>query len=339
MAFLYEYGLFLAKTLTWLVAIAVVLALVASSRQRKGGGSGSELEVTDLSKRWRNQRDQLRARLLSAKQLKALHKEEAKAEKQASKQEERKRTLFVLDFHGSMDAHEVSGLREEINAVLSIANPDQDEVLLRLESGGGVVHGYGLGASQLERLRHANLPLTVAIDKVAASGGYLMAVVANRIVCAPFAYIGSIGVIAQLPNFNKVLKKHDIDFEQHTAGDYKRTLTMFGENSDDGRAKFREELALIHRQFKEHVLRLRPQLAIDSVATGEVWSGVEAKQRGLVDDLLTADELLQGRLDNDEWQVLQLSRKVQQPLLQRLIKGGSAAVVALWRQFGLSRAA
>lgn len=330
MAFLYEYGLFLAKTLTWLVAIGVVLALIANSRQRRGGDT--ELEITDLSKRWHQQRDQLRAKLLPAKQLKALHKQEAKAEKQASKQEERKRTLFVLDFKGSMDAHEVSGLRDEINAVLTIADPEQDEVLVRLESGGGVVHGYGLGASQLERLRHANLPLTVAIDKVAASGGYLMAVVANRILCAPFAYIGSIGVIAQLPNFNKVLKKHDIDFEQHTAGDYKRTLTLFGENSDEGRAKFREELALIHRQFKAHVLRLRPQLAIDSVATGEVWSGVEAHQRGLVDDLLTSDELLQGRLDSDEWQVLQLSRKVQQPLLQRLLKGSGAAVAMLLRR-------
>lgn len=329
MEFLYEYGLFLAKAITFVVAIGAIVAIAASARQR-GRDHSADLEVTDLSQRWQEQKARLEAKLLPEKLLKQRHKEEQKAAKK--KTPERKRTLFLIDFKGGMDAHEVNSLREEISAILAVADAEQDEVLVRLESGGGVVHGYGLGASQLERLRHANLPLTVAIDKVAASGGYLMAVVANRILCAPFAYIGSIGVIAQLPNFNKVLREHNVEFEQHTAGDYKRTLTMFGENTDEGRAKFREELALIHRQFKEHVQRLRPQLNIDQVATGEVWSGVEAQHRGLVDDLMTSDDLIQAKVASDDWRVLAICRKQPQPLAAKLLKrGASLAKNALQR--------
>lgn len=320
MEFLYEYGLFLAKAVTLIVALVVVMAVIASARQRSQSHD-TELEVKDLSAGWRQQRDRLMHQVMPAKLLKAQQKQEAKAAKAAKgKEPARKRVLYVVDFKGSMDAHEVSALRDEVSAILAVADHEQDEVLVRLESGGGVVHGYGLGASQLERLRRANLPLTVAIDKVAASGGYLMAVVASRIVCAPFAYIGSIGVIAQLPNFNKLLRKHDVDYEQHTAGEYKRTLSVFGENTEEGRAKFREELALIHQQFKAHVQRFRPALHIDDVATGEVWSGVEAHHRGLVDDLITSDDLLQARLAADDWQVLALSRKTPKPLLARLLK-------------------
>ena len=149
-----------------------------------------------------------------------------------------------------MDAHEVESLREEITAIISIANPSKDKVLIRLESGGGVVHGYGLAASQLQRIKSAGIPLSVAIDKVAASGGYMMACVADEILAAPFAIVGSIGVIAQIPNFNKILKKNDVEFEQITAGEFKRTLTLFGENTDKAREKFREEIEQTHDLFK-----------------------------------------------------------------------------------------
>lgn len=182
----------------------------------------------------------------------------------------------MLDFNGSMDAGEVSSLREEVSAVLAVAKP-QDEVLLRLESPGGVVHGYGLAASQLQRLRQGGIRLTVAVDKVAASGGYMMACVADRIVAAPFAVVGSIGVVAQIPNFNRLLKNKDIDVELHTAGEFKRTLTLFGENTEQGREKFREDLNVTHGLFKQFVHQMRPSLDIDAVATGEHWFGTQAK--------------------------------------------------------------
>ena len=207
MEFLYDYGLFLAKAVTVVIAIVVVLASIFSLRG-KGKSPEGEIEITDLADAYAERQHHFEEQLIPAKLLKKQRKEKEKADKakaKAEKEEQRKRTLFVLDFKGSMDAHEVSGLRDEISAILSVADTHQDEVLLRLESGGGVVHGYGLGASQLERLRHAGIPLTVAIDNVAASGGYLMAVVGERIVAAPFAYIGSIGVIAQMPNFNRLL--------------------------------------------------------------------------------------------------------------------------------------
>ncbi|MCJ8273499.1 MAG: protease SohB, partial [Psychrosphaera sp.] len=185
-------------------------------------------------------------------------------------------------------------LREEITAVLTIAN-EKDEVLLKVESGGGVVHGYGLAASQMMRLKDANIPLTVSVDAVAASGGYMMACVADKIIAAPFAIIGSIGVMAQIPNFNKVLKKYDVDYELFTAGEYKRTVTMFGENDEKGRAKFKQELEEVHLLFKDFVVGNRASLDIDSVATGEHWYGSDALKKGLVDHLQTSDDYLMGK--------------------------------------------
>ncbi|MGL4684049.1 MAG: protease SohB, partial [Hafnia alvei] len=163
-----------------------------------------------------------------------------------------------------------------------------------------VVHGYGLAASQLQRLRQAGVRLTVAVDKVAASGGYMMACVADRIVAAPFAIIGSIGVVAQIPNFNRWLKKNDIDVELHTAGEFKRTLTLLGENTEQGREKFREELNETHELFKEFVSQQRPSLDINSVATGEHWYGIQAKEKGLVDSVGTSDDLLIAEMENHD---------------------------------------
>ena len=229
-----------------------------------------------------------------------------------------------------MDAREVASLREEVSAVIGVARPG-DEVLLRLESGGGVVHGYGLAASQLQRLRDKDITLTVAIDKVAASGGYMMACVADKILAAPFAIVGSIGVIAQLPNFNKLLKKHDIEFEMHTAGQYKRTITMFGENDDLGREKFREELGAIHERFKGFVAEHRPGLDIDQVTTGEHWLASQAKQLGLVDALCTSDDYLLAQASQHK--VVGISYRKPKSLTQRLSQQG-----AHWRWKGPSAA-
>ncbi|EGZ7035818.1 protease SohB, partial [Cronobacter sakazakii] len=193
--------------------------------------------------------------------------------------------------------------------------------LVRLESPGGVVHGYGLAASQLQRLRERQIPLTIAVDKVAASGGYMMACVANNIVAAPFAIIGSIGVVAQIPNFNRLLKRNDIDIELHTAGQYKRTLTLLGENTEEGREKFREDLNETHHLFKEFVHSMRPSLDIDAVATGEHWYGVQAKEKGLVDEISTSDDLIIARMAERE--VVSLRYMQRKRLMDRFT--GSAA--------------
>jgi serine protease SohB len=197
----------------------------------------------------------------------------------------------VLDFHGDIKASACDNLREEVSALLSQAQPT-DEVVVKLESGGGMVHSYGLASSQLARITQKKIPLTVCVDKVAASGGYMMACVADKIIAAPFAIIGSIGVIAQLPNFHKLLKKNDVDFEMFTAGEYKRTVTMFGENTPKGREKFVEDLEDVHVLFKEFVSEHRPQVDIATVATGEVWFGRRALGVKLVDELQTSDEYL-----------------------------------------------
>ncbi|ROM34283.1 protease SohB [Pseudomonas poae] len=292
MDFLAEYASFLAKTVTLVVAILVVLISFAALRSKGRRKSAGQLQVSKLNDFYKGLRERLESSVLDKDQLKALRKSESKTEKKNSKKKpEAKPRVFVLDFDGDIKASATESLRNEITALLSLATP-KDEVVLRLESGGGMVHSYGLASSQLARIRQAGVPLTVCIDKVAASGGYMMACIGEKIISAPFAILGSIGVVAQLPNVNRLLKKHDIDFEVLTAGEYKRTLTVFGENTEKGREKFQEDLDITHQLFKNFVSRYRPQLAIDEVATGEVWLGVAALDKQLVDELQTSDEYL-----------------------------------------------
>ena len=296
-----NYGLFLAKIVTVVAAIGILVTIVVNVAGRKRHQRG-ELRLTNLSEQYQEMQEEMQVARLDSHQQKHWHKTQKKKHKLEAKQAKArakrgetvisdKPTLYVLDFKGSMDAHEVTSLREEITAVLAVVKPE-DEVLLRLESPGGVVHGYGLAASQLQRLRENNVRLTVAVDKVAASGGYMMACVADKIVAAPFSIIGSIGVVAQVPNFHRLLKRNDIDVELHTAGQYKRTLTLFGENTEQGREKFREDLNETHLLFKQFVHDMRPSLDIDAVATGEHWYGTQALEKGLVDAVSTSDDLL-----------------------------------------------
>ncbi|MGF1694862.1 protease SohB [Vibrio lamellibrachiae] len=303
--FLLDYGLFLAKIATVVVAIIAIL-VIAKAVSGKGSGTKGELEITNLTEQHKERVEQLEHHLHDEAFLKARDKAEKKSEKEKTKSREkdikkavkegeldskREPHLFVLDFNGSIDAKEVASLREEVTAILAVAR-EGDEVLLRLESGGGMVHGYGLASSQLDRIKAAGLPLSISVDKVAASGGYMMACIADKIISAPFAIVGSIGVIAQLPNFNKLLKKHDIEFEQLTAGEYKRTLTMFGENSDKARDKFKQELEETHGLFKDFIRERRPELDLEKVATGEHWFGTQAKELGLVDEIKTSDDVV-----------------------------------------------
>ncbi|HHF9260174.1 TPA: protease SohB [Escherichia coli] len=314
MELLSEYGLFLAKIVTIVLAIAAIAAIIVNVAQRNKRQRG-ELRVNNLSEQYKEMKEELAAALMDSHQQKQWHKAQKKKHKQEAKAAKAKAAkakaklgevatdskprVWVLDFKGSMDAHEVNSLREEITAVLAAFKP-QDQVVLRLESPGGMVHGYGLAASQLQRLRDKNIPLTVTVDKVAASGGYMMACVADKIVSAPFAIVGSIGVVAQMPNFNRFLKSKDIDIELHTAGQYKRTLTLLGENTEEGREKFREELNETHQLFKDFVKRMRPSLDIEQVATGEHWYGQQAVEKGLVDEINTSDEVILSLMEGRE---------------------------------------
>ena len=302
--FLANYGLFLAKALTVVGALLLVLMAVAAvaSRNKKDNKEGY-LSVHSMNETLEDMEHALKEVVLDPEvykhQLKAEEKQDkadAKARKKALKKAEpapeadRKR-VYVLDFDGDIKASELEPMREEITAVLTMAT-EQDEVVVRLESPGGMVHSYGLASPQLERIKRQGIPLTVCVDKVAASGGYMMACLADKIVAAPFSILGSIGVVAQLPNFHRLLKKHDIDYEILTAGEYKRTMTVMGENTEKGRQKFIEELEDTHSLFKEFVGEFRPQVDLEKVATGEVWFGRRALDVNLIDEISTSDEYL-----------------------------------------------
>ncbi|MGW8246821.1 MAG: protease SohB [Acidiferrobacterales bacterium] len=316
--FFLEYGLFLAKTATIVIAIIVVIASIASAASRRQSEKKDTLEIKKLNSKFDDMAMAMNATMLEKKDYKKLKKEEKgkrKSESKGKKEEAPRKRIYVLNFHGDIRASAVTSLREEITALLTVANKD-DEVFLRLESSGGVVHGYGLAASELMRIRDRDISLTVSVDKVAASGGYMMACVGNKIIAAPFAIVGSIGVVAQLPNFNKVLKKHDVDFEQFTAGEFKRTVTMFGENTDEAKAKFREEIEDIHLLFKDFIVKHRPEVNIAEVSTGESWPGTRALERKLVDELKTSDDyLLENSKHADLYEIRYISKK---PLSERI---------------------
>ncbi|MBK0089864.1 protease SohB [Erwinia sp. S59] len=342
MDLLTSYGLFLAKAVTVVVAFAAIVLIVLNAAMRKRH-SGGQLRLTHLDDDYREMKEDLQLAKMKPQAQKVWLKQHKKEEKQKAKIEKRnakagvseatKPTLYVLEFKGSMDAGEVSSLREEISAVLAVAVPG-DEVLLRLESPGGVVHGYGLAASQLQRLRDAGLQLTAVVDKVAASGGYMMACVADRIVAAPFSIIGSIGVVAQIPNFNRLLKRNDIDVELHTAGQYKRTLTLFGENTDEGREKFQEDLNETHLLFKEFVQQMRPTLDLEKVATGEHWYGRQALDLGLIDEIGTSDALIIKQMDR--FNVLGVHYARKKKMMDRFTNSASLAaerlILKIWQR-------
>lgn len=294
--FLYTYGLYFAEILTLALFILIVVAGIAAIISKGKSKEKEKIEITRLSEKYQDIKSELQCEICSKKELKEIEKKEKALAKLKQKEEKAgkeipKKRIFILNFSGDIQASAVENLREEVTAVLTVATP-KDEVLVCIESSGGMIPNYGLAASQLKRIRDRNIPLIAAVDKVAASGGYMMACVANKIFAAPFAILGSIGVIAQLPNFHRLLKKHDIDFEQIMAGEYKRTLTMFGENTSKGRKKFQEEVDEVQGLFKSFVAMNRPMVNIDSIATGEHWYGVTAKELRLVDEIITSDDYL-----------------------------------------------
>lgn len=333
------YGIFILEILTILLVMAGIAAMIFAFKQRRSAILG-ELKITDLSKEYAEMAKKLQRFHLTEDELKQLEKEEKKAEKARAKAEKAKRkkddkpvnpehkpTVYVLNFKGDIQASATTALREEITAVLSVAKPKTDEVLLRLESPGGMVHGYGLAASQLARLKQVGIKLTVAVDKVAASGGYMMACVADKIVAAPFAIIGSVGVVAQVPNIHRLLKKHDVDVDVMTAGEFKRTVTVLGENTEKGKQKFQQELEETHGLFKQFVAQNRPHLDVEKIATGEHWFGQQALALGLIDEIATSDDVILQAMK--EKSVVGLQFKQKKSLIRKLGKQAEESTESL----------
>lgn len=323
--FFAQYLLFFLKTITLVAGVLLVLitlfALIAKQRQAQ---EEEELEINCLNEKFDNMQEALQETLLPKDEFKKWLKERKKQEKEREKHPKSKH-VYVIDFEGDLRASAVDELREMITAILTQAS-QKDEVVIKIDSGGGMVHTYGLAASQLDRLKNKQIPLTVAIDKVAASGGYLMAAVANKIIAAPFSIIGSIGVIGQLPNFHRLLEKNAIDFEQHTAGQFKRTLTVFGKNTPEAREKFQEELEETHVLFKQFVSQHRPVVNIDQVATGEHWYGTQALDLKLVDEITTSDDYLLNLAQ--EADIYELSYSMKKSLSEKI----SHALFACYQQ-------
>ena len=341
-----SYGIFILEILTILLLILAIVGLVISYRQHNKSKIG-ELEIKDLSEEFDHQVRVLHDFNLSEEELKQQAKAEKKAEKQKAKKrkeklkrgeildDEKKSCVYVLDFHGDISASETTALREEISAILNVAKPE-DEVLLRLESPGGIVHDYGFAASQLSRLKQKGIKLTIAVDKVAASGGYMMACVADKIVSAPFAIIGSIGVVAQIPNVHRLLKKYDVDVDVMTAGEFKRTVTVLGENTEKGKQKFQQELEETHQLFKQFVSQNRPCVDIDKIATGEHWFGQQAIDLKLVDEISTSDDLILEKMK--EKHVLSVKYRLKKSLIKKLGHQAEESAVNIVHRYATKRA-
>jgi serine protease SohB len=317
--FLAAYGLFLAQLATFVLLVIVTVVLIAATRRR---GHAEGLVVEHMNRRFEDSADELKVivegKARFKKEAKARSKQRKREEKARAKEESPKPRLFVLDFKGDLRASAAASLREEVSAIVRVARP-QDRVLVRLENSGGTVHEHGFAASQLTRLKSHGLTLLVAVDKVAASGGYLMACVADKLIAAPFAIVGSIGVLAQLPNFHRLLEDKGVDFEQIMAGRHKRTLTMFGKNTEEGRAKLQQEVEDIHELFKGQIRDHRPQVDLDRVATGEHWYGIRALELKLVDELRTSDDFLREAARDHE--LYHLAYKRRRTWQERMLGG------------------
>lgn len=309
MGFWASYSLFLIKSITIVIAILLLITGILALIQKGKSSGKNKLEIKKINEKFNEYKHQLHETVLNKDELKKISKDEKAVEKTEKKSKTTKKKLYLINFIGDMRASAVNSLREEISAILTVATPN-DEVVLCLESPGGIVSSYGFAAAQLTRLRQKNIPLTVIVDKVAASGGYMMAVVANKIIAAPFAIIGSVGVVAQIPNFHRLLNKNHIDFELITAGEYKRTLTMFGENTEKGREKMQEDIEKILYYFKDFIAQNRPSVNVQQIATGEIWLASEALTMNLIDRLDTSDDyILTASKDCDIYQVCYTQKK------------------------------
>ena len=327
MEYLVEFILFFAKTLIVIIAVVIPILLISALAARQRQHQKEHLEVNHLNRRYETMSNTINSAHMPKKAFKEQVKQQKKERKALAKgkqeQSEEKNRIYVFKFKGDIEASDIDHLREEITAVLTVAEP-ADEIVVNVESRGGVVHGYGLAASQLKRIKDKNIALTVAVDKVAASGGYLMACVADKIIAAPFAIVGSVGVLAQVPNFHRALEKHDIDYQEFAAGEYKRTVGIFSEPTAKGKAKFMEEIEDVHTLFKDFVKENRPKVDVEKISTGEHWYGTRALDLNLVDELRTSDDyLLEASSKSEIYEV----KYVQKPSLSERINPAASEFI------------
>ena len=328
--YLFKFILFLAEAITVVVAIVFVVASIISLSTKGRERTKDQISVKNISNKFIEMKEILQSEILDKKQLKEIEKKRKAKEKEEKNKEETKHRSFVINFDGDTEASQVENLREEITAILTVAEKE-DEVVICLESPGGMVHTYGLAASQINRIKQKEIPLTIIVDKVAASGGYLMACIADKLKAAPFAIIGSIGVVMQLPNFNKVLKKYDVDYEMITAGEYKRTLTVLGENTEKARVKAKEEVDEVHDLFKGFVNKYRPELDLTKVATGEHWFGQQALELGLIDEIETSDDYLMSISEDRE--IFEVTKVEKLSLKEKLAATADLSFNKIWNSF------
>lgn len=332
MEFLLDYITFFAKTITIIIAVLIPLIAITAIASKQRQHQKEYLDVTHLNHRLEEMSNAIDALHMPKKEFKERIKKRKKERKSTAKksaEDSKRKRVYVCDFEGDMEASNIDRLRVEITAVLTL-DPLPDEVVVKVESRGGVVHGYGLAASQLTRIKDKKIPLTISVDKVAASGGYLMACVADKIIAAPFAIVGSVGVLAQIPNFHRVLKKQDIEYQEFTAGEYKRTVGMFSEPTEKGQAKFKEEIEDVHELFKDFVKSNRSQIDVDKIATGEHWYGMRALELRLVDELRTSDDyLLEASKEAEIYEVKFVRKK---KITDRFSHGMTALVASILRK-------
>jgi serine protease SohB len=305
------------------VLLILLFTLIAKARK-----SPPALTVENLNRKFDQMAQALKHSVWDAKAFK--HDEKALKKKRKAEKGSDRRRIYVLDFHGDLRASQVENLREEVTTLVAVGRAGVDEVVVRVQSPGGMVSPYGLAAAQLLRLRGAGLQVTVCVDTMAASGGYMVACTAHRILAAPFAAVGSIGVVANVPNFHRLLKKHDVDYEEITAGEFKRTVSIFGEITPKGRQKFLDQLEDTHGLFKSFVQSHRPQMDISSVATGEVWFGQRALDMKLVDELCTSDDYLFRQRESADIYHVELSGKKK--LSERLAENLARVLVGVWER-------
>lgn len=329
MEFIYEYGLFLLKAVTFVIAFAVVIGLIAKSSS-KSDSKGS-LEITNLSLERKKQSEEFKDSFLSKEQLKAKRKAQKNNDTSVPIRDNK---VYKIDFKGGIMADEAKAMTEEINGILSQIDPSKDQVLINLESAGGTVVGYGYAASQISRLKKAGVKVIVTVDKVAASGGYMMACIADELYASPFSVIGSIGVVAEFPNYNKLLDKIGVSFEQYTAGKYKRTISPYRENSEESKSKFKESLEDTHTLFKEHVLEYRPQLreSSEDVFSGDHWYGKKALELGLIDDLKTSTEIVSELIDR-QFDVIEVKYKKKKKFAEKLASNTTNVLFAKFEEY------
>lgn len=306
------------------VGVTIACLVVVLARQlRRPRDSGPYLSTRRMNEDLESLGDALRWQTMSRDEMQKLLKRRAAERAKAPPPTQR---VYVLGFEGDVMASPTKLLRDEITAITAFAAPE-DEVVVLLESGGGAVTHYGLAAAQLKRLRDKKLKVTVCVDRVAASGGYMMAAVADQIVAAPFAIVGSIGVVTQIPNVHRLLKKHDVEVHELTAGRYKRTATMVGEMTEDRIQKVQEELDDTHAQFIEFVHAERPKVDLERAATGEHWLAARSLELGLVDRILTSDDYLIECVQRAE--VIRVEMMVPEPWGRRLMRGAVSVVDAV----------